>query len=154
MWREMLILLAGLGAAVPVQARIVLGQFDRWGAFREPSGQCFAITEPTGGLAGRDHPFIAITLTRGGGSPRVYVATRRISRPDTPLRLEIGQRTFVLAGSGGIDARADARIIVAIRHADRLRVLGVDSRGRHFHDDYPLAGAPSAIDAAIVGCLP
>lgn len=154
MRRAMLILLAGLGVAAPVEARILLGQFDRWGAFREPPGRCFAIAEPTGGRRARDRPFIAITRLRGGGSPRLSVEAGRALQPDTPLRLEIGERSFVLAGPSGGDARADARIIAAIRHADRLRVLGVDVRGRRFRDDYPLAGAPSAIDAAIIGCLP
>ncbi|WP_404710977.1 hypothetical protein [Sphingomonas sp. MMS24-J13] len=150
----MLILLAGLGAAPSVQGRTALGQFDRWGAFREPPGRCFAMAEPTGGRPSRDRPFVAITRARGGGAPRFYVATSRPPRPGTPLRLEIGERRFALMGSGGADAREDARIIAAMRRADRLRVLGVDMRGRRFRDDYPLAGAPSAIDAAIIGCLP
>lgn len=154
MRRAMLILLAGLAAAAPVQARTALGQFDRWGAFREPPGRCFAMAEPTGRRQSRDRPFVAITRMRGGGSPRLYITPSRPPRADTPLRLEIGDRSFALAGSGGADAREDARIITAIRHADRLRVLGVDGHGRRFHDDYSLAGAPSAIDAAIVGCLP
>jgi hypothetical protein len=152
MRHAMLILLAGFGAAATVEARTVLGQFDRWGAFREPPGRCFAMAEPIGRGRGGDRPFVAVTRLRGGGSPRLYVEPGRTLQPHTPLRLEIGDRSFVLAGSGGADARADGRIIAAIRHADWLRVRGIDARGRHFYDDYPLAGAPSAVDAAIVGC--
>jgi len=83
----------------------------------------------------------------------LHVVPSREPAAGDALRLEIGDRTFLLRGSGGRDAREDQRIVAAIRRADRLRVRGVDARGRRFRDDYPLAGAPSAIDAAIVGCL-
>jgi hypothetical protein len=153
MSRTMLLLLAGLLAATPLNARTVLGQYDRWGAFREEPGRCFAVAEPIGVKRRDDPPFVAIIRKHRGGPPRLHVAPGRNLRPDTPLRLEIGERFFPLAGFGGKDVREDARIIAAIRRADRLRVAGVDVRGRRFHDDYPLAGAPSAIDAAIIGCL-
>jgi hypothetical protein len=153
MRRAMLILLAGLCIGAPAQARTALGQYGRWGAFRDPPGHCFAVAEPAGGGAGGDRPFLAIRRIRGGASPRLYIAPSRTPRAGAPLQLEIGERSFFLSGSGGRDAQEDARIIAAIRHADRLRLSGVDARGRHFHDDYPLAGAPSAIDAAILGCL-
>jgi hypothetical protein len=146
-------LLAGLLAATPLYARTVLGQYDRWAAFREEPGRCFAVAEPIGIKRRDDPPFVAIIRKRQGGPPRLHVAAGRALQPETPLRLEIGGRSFTLAGSDGGNAREDAKIIAAIRRADRLRVTGVDVRGRRFHDDYPLAGAPSAIDAAIIGCL-
>lgn len=144
------LLFAGLIAAWPASARDVLGQFGRWGAFREPPGRCFAMAEPVSGGTGR--PFVAISRVRHGGPPRLHVVPSRTPGSDMPLRLEIGDRRFTLAGSGGRDAREDQRIVAALRAADRLRVIGVDQRGRRFRDDYALAGAPSAIDAAIVGC--
>jgi hypothetical protein len=153
MQRAMLLLLAGLAIAAPAKARIPLGQYERWGAFREPPGRCFALSEPIGVKRRDGGPYVAIVRTIGGGPPRLHVAAGRAVQAGAPLRLEIGDRSFVLADTGGRDARADARIIAAIRRADRLRVMGIDVRGRHFHDDYPLTGAPSAIDAAIVGCL-
>ncbi len=151
MWRAILFL-ASIVAASGAQARTLLGQYEGWGAFREPPGHCFALAEPADrGAGGR--PYIAISRTVGGGPPRLQVVTGRPQRPDTPMRLEIGAQSFVLRGANGGDARADARIIAAIRRADRLRVLGVDRLGRAFHEDYALPGAPSAIDAAILGCL-
>jgi hypothetical protein len=153
MRRTMFVLMAGLVAAMPAHARVALGQYDRWGAFREETGRCFAMAEPIGGRSREGGAFVAVVRAVHGGPPRLHVAAGRAVQPGTPLRLEIGDRSFVLVGAGGRDARADARIIAAIRRADRLRVVGIDVRGRHFHDDYPLTGAPSAIDAAIVGCL-
>jgi hypothetical protein len=81
---------------------------------------------------------------RGTAGSQLHVEPSRTLQPGTALRLEIDGRSFALP---------DPRIIAAIRRADLLRVAGIDARGRRFHDDYPLAGAPSAIDAAIVGCL-
>jgi hypothetical protein len=142
MRRTMFVLMAGLVAAMPAHARVALGQYDRWGAFREETGRCFAMAEPIGGRSREGGAFVAVVRAVHGGPPRLHVAAGRAVQPGTPLRLEIGDRAFVLVGAGGRDARAD-----------RLRVMGIDVRGRHFHDDYPLTGAPSAIDAAIVGCL-
>lgn len=153
MARAMLFLLVGLVVAPPVGARNLLGQYERWGAFRDPPSRCFALSEPIGTRHRDGGPYVAIVRNVRGGPPRLHVEAGRAVQRDTPLRLEFGARSFVLEGAGGRDARADARIIAAIRRADRLRVIGVDARGRRFHDDYPLAGAPSAIDAAIVGCL-
>jgi hypothetical protein len=143
----------GLFAATLASARSSLGQYGRWGAFREAEGSCLALAEPANGGVRGSRPFIAISQAPKGGPPRVHIVPGREVRPGGLLRLDIGARSFLLTGSGGRDAREDARIIAAIRAADRLRVAGTDRRGRRFHDDYPLAGAPSAIDAAIVGCL-
>jgi hypothetical protein len=153
MRRATFLILAGLAAAMPAAARTPLGQYGRWGAFRDKPGLCFAASEPLGrGSPGR-RPFVAIIRTQRGGAPRLHVEPGRVPRAESPLRLEIGGRSFTLTGKGGKDAREDQRIVAAIRRGDRMRVAGVDARGRRFHDDYPLAGAPSAIDAAIVGCL-
>ena len=147
------LILAGLFVAIPAGARVPLGQYGRWGAFRDVPGRCFAASEPVNGLTKGGGPFVAISHIARGGPPRLHVVPSRTPRPASALRLEVGGRSFVLAGSGGRDARADQQIVAAIRAADRLRVIGVDARGRRFRDDYSLAGAPSAIDAAIVGCL-
>ena len=136
--------LTGLCGASPAGARELLGQYQRWGAFREAPGWCFAMAEPIRGGRARLRPYVAVT--RHGGPPRVHVAPSRPLAPGSVLRLELDGRTF-------FPGREDARIITAIRRSDALRVAGTDTRGRRFHDDYPLAGAPSAIDAAIVGCL-
>jgi hypothetical protein len=148
------LLLAGLGASAAMgEARISLGQYVRWGAFRDADGRCFAASEPIGSGPGRRRPFVAISRGPGGGPPRLHVVPSREPAADKALEVVIGDRIFVLRGPSGRDAREDQRIVAAIRRGDRLRVRGVDTRGGRFHDDYPLAGAPSAIDAAIVGCL-
>ncbi|HKX89600.1 MAG TPA: hypothetical protein VJM13_10350, partial [Sphingopyxis sp.] len=43
-------------------------------------------------------------------------------------------------------------IIAAARAGGTMRVEGRDIGGRRFADVYPLAGAPTAIDAAAAAC--
>lgn len=141
--------------AMPAVARVSIGQYGRWGAFREAPRRCLAAAEPLRRGRHAGAAFVAVTMIQAGGPPRLYVAPSRPLEAGSALRLEVDGRSFTLTAEGvtGRDARDDARIIAAFRRADRLLVSGVDSRGRRFRDDYALAGAPSAIDAAIVACL-
>lgn len=179
MLRAILLILAGplaLGtasAATPTAigtapaTRATLGQYGRWGVFRDAPGRCFAAAEPPG-ASRKGRPFVAVRVRRGGGSPRLFVAAGRTIDPGGTILVEISGLSFPLVTAGGdpskdaddaagtrAEARGvadDRRMVAAMRRSDRLRVRGVDASGRRFRDDYPLAGAPSAIDAAIVGC--
>jgi hypothetical protein len=73
-----------------------------------------------------------------------------------PIVLAIGGQRFRLVGGGGdawaADARMDAAVVAAMRSAGQMTVAarGVDGKG--FSNTFPLAGAASALDAAVLGC--
>ena len=46
----------------------------------------------------------------------------------------------------------DSAILALARAGGEMRVEGRDGSGRRFVDTYPLAGAPTAIDAAAARC--
>jgi hypothetical protein len=46
----------------------------------------------------------------------------------------------------------DAAIVAAMRSADLMTLTAFDTAGRRFNDRYSLKGAPTAMDAATVGC--
>jgi hypothetical protein len=72
------------------------------------------------------------------------------------VRLGIGDKRFDLVAKGrnawSADAKADAAIIAALRSASRMSVSATTTKGAGFTDRYTLAGAATAIDAAVVGC--
>ncbi len=72
------------------------------------------------------------------------------------MSLHLGGKRYELTG-GGADAwardkRMDAAIVAAMRSADRMTLSAIDKAGRRFSDRYSLKGAPTAMDAATVGC--
>ena len=80
----------------------------------------------------------------------------RMPRAGSSVLLTIGGQPFLLAARGG-EAWSrgpvqEQAIILAARNAEVMRVEGRDQAGRRFHDDYALAGAPTAIDAAAARC--
>lgn len=153
-----LILLLALAAAPA--GRQALGQYHLWGAFRDASPhRCFAIAEPVNGRHGAWRPFLAITTWPGAAvRGQLHLRLSRAHRPASAVELRIDDAHFPLIAGGAdawaMDAHEDARIVAAIRQGGRLSVAATDSRGRSFHDYYPIEGAASAIDAAAVGCLP
>ena len=148
----LLLLAAGEAGA----ARETLGRYGRWLALRDTApARCFAVTRPISAMHG-GQPFLSFATGRGFGSrPRVRL---RLSRTGAGKAMAVvGGSSFPLIVQGeafGADRRGDARIVAAVRAARRLEVRAMDPRGRRFVDIYPLAGAPSAIDAATLGCLP
>jgi hypothetical protein len=76
-----------------------------------------------------------------------------LGRPARAAALVIGGSRFDLAVEGE-EARADPRIsrriVAAIRSGETLTIVGRSTRGGRFRHHYLLAGAPSAIDAAVV----
>ena len=158
MWRTLL-LIAVICLSGRAAARDALGVFEGWAAFRDAApARCYAITEPDGARRGEAHrPFLSVAIWPvRDRRPQVHVRLRRDRPRGTPVFLETGGARFLLvagrADAWARDSRADAAIVRAMRGGDWLRVIARDERGRRFTDAYRLAGAATAIDAAIVGC--
>ena len=80
----------------------------------------------------------------------------RVPRAGSSVMLRVGGQQFLLETRGDWawsrgPAQEQAMIAMA-RTAQAMRVEGRDQAGRRFHDDYALAGAPTAIDAAAARC--
>jgi hypothetical protein len=151
-------LIGVLGFASSADARDSLGVFETWGAFRDPGvPRCYAIarSERRGGPTG----FVTVGVwpnakVRG----QVHFRLSRAIGPGTRIELRISGETIALVGGGfdvwAPDPRGDAAVIAAMRSADRMTVrVKVPTRQRgSFADSYLLAGAATAMDAALVGC--
>lgn len=154
-----LLLILGL-LAVPVAARDALGTFGRWGAFRDAGPRhCFAIAEPIQTVRNpATRAFVSIAAWPGANvRAQLHV---RLSRPRdrrAAVTLAIGERRFALkAGDSDAwapDAATDRAIVTAIRSGRSLSVESVAAGAGPFADVYALAGAPTAIDAAMLGCV-
>jgi hypothetical protein len=152
--------LLGLAAAGPVQAqRDSLGVFAHWGAFQEKSaGRCFAITEPSRrARAGEERAFASVGFWPGKGvHGQLHFRLSAVKRPASAVLLKIGDRTFQLVAGGrdawAQDRRADAEIVSAMRTGVAMTVETRSGRGAVIRDNYGLAGAATAIDAAAIAC--
>lgn len=142
---------AGSAAAA---AREPLGLWHGWGAFRDDRpARCYAIARPENRRRG--FASVAHWPTQAGGQLHL-----RLSRPrsrQAAVTLTVGERRFTLTATDSDawapDARTDAAAIAAMRDGRSMSVETVAANGRPFADVYALAGAPTAIDAAAVGCL-
>lgn len=145
--------------AVPAQARDSLGMFEGWGAFRDPAvPRCYAIAIAEPSRLQREYqPYATI-----GSWPKRRVRGQvhfRLSRrlaPQGRVVLSLGGQRFELAGGGGdawaADQRMDSAIVAAMRSATRMTVSAHDASGRRFANTWQLAGAATAMDAALIGC--
>ena len=106
---------------MPVQARDVLGVFNRWGAFRDArEARCYAISEP---IDWRDprrdwSPFAAIGFwPRQGVRGQLSIKLSRALQKDAAATLAIGGKRFKLSGNGADvwakDRQDDAAIVGA-----------------------------------------
>jgi hypothetical protein len=140
-------------------ARDSLGMFGTWGAFRDPAvPRCYAIAMAEPSRKQRDYqPYAAIgTWPRRGVRGQVHLRLSRRLAPNARITLAIGRERFRLTGGGGdawaVDRRMDAAIVAAMRSAPSMTVYARDAAGRGFSNTWPLAGAPTAMDAASLGC--
>lgn len=152
------IALAAAGA-MPLSGRVLLSARDGWAAFRDASPRrCFAVTGPVRGPHPRGwSPYLAIGWWPGHGiTPQVQLRLSRTPADGAPVTLAIGDARFTLLAAGADawapDAAADRAIVSAMRDAPSLSVESRAAGGAPFADGYRLAGAPTAIDAAGVGC--
>ena len=85
-----------------------------------------------------------------------HVHLSRMPRAGSSVLLTVGDRPFLLTGSGDWAwSRGPAQeqaIIAAARVASGMRIEARDGAGRRFTDPYALDGAPTAIDAAAAAC--
>jgi hypothetical protein len=146
--------------ATPALARDSLGMFSGWGAFRDPAvPRCYAIAMAEPSTKQRDYqPYAAIgTWPTRGLRGQVHFRLSRKLAPAARIVLSIGRDRFELTGGGGdawaADRRMDAAIVAGMRSARSMTVSARDAQGRGFSNTWQLAGAPTAMDAASIGCV-
>lgn len=145
-----------VSAAPP--GRVPLGIFGNWGAFRDARPlRCYAIATPERRGSGEWRSFASVAVwprQKIGG--QVHFRLREPRRPNSPIRLIFGDRSFPLVAASldawAPDPRADAAIIGAMRGATSMRIAWVSNDGRNRSDGYLLKGVATAIDAATLGC--
>lgn len=154
------LLIAALLVAGPAWGRDALGVFGDWGAFRDPGvPRCYAIAmaEPAGGKRIEYQPFATVGHwpKRALRNQIHFRLSRRIADGDR-IGLTVGGQKFALVGGGGDawaqDPQANAGIVAAMRSAGSMTVTARGADGKIIRDSYRLAGAATAIDAALVGC--
>lgn len=154
------LILAFILLAAPLAAKDRLGVYQGWAAFRDPATpRCYAIAAPeeTVGTPTRNgYLSIGFWPTRGV-THQIYVRLSRERSSNSGITLSAGGRRFRLKvdeGSGwATDRRMDLAIIAAMRSATSLSVESIGRDGRSLVDTYSVRGAPSAIDAAALGCV-
>jgi len=153
-------MLAALVASAPTLARDGLGVFGACGAFRDAGvPRCYAIAmaERVPGKAVQYQPYATVGhWPKRSLRNQVHLRLSRQIADGDRIKLTIDGREFTLVGGGG-DAWADtpqtnAGIVAAMRSAGRMTVTARGADGRVIRDSYPLAGAATAIDAALAGC--
>lgn len=153
------LLLPLLLIASPAMARDSLGMFGQWGAFRDAAvPRCYAIAMAEPGRG--NHTFTAYadvaTWPKRNLRGQFHMRLSRRLIGNRPVTLSIGgQKIRLSAGSGDAWApspREDAAITAAMRSATTMSVNARDASGRVFNDSYVLAGAATAMDAAMLGC--
>lgn len=156
MIRAALPLVAAALLAMPVAAKDSLGVYSGWAAFRDDSPKrCYAIAKPTRNSDAA--PFASVgTWPQRGVRGQIHIRLSRAIRDGSDVRLSVGDRRFTLAAKGrnawAADNATDAAIIAAMRSASRMTVSARAENGAQFSERYNLAGAATAIDAAVVGC--
>ena len=146
-------------AATPVLARDSLGLFETWGAFRDPGvPRCYAIAMAAPSTLQRDfQPYATVGVwPKRGLRNQVHLRVSRKLQSGAPIVLSIGRERFTLTGGGAdawsADRRMDAAIVAAMRSATSMTVNARGADGRGFSNTWQLAGAATAIDAALIGC--
>ncbi len=153
--------------ASPALARDSLGMFETWGAFRDPANtpanapaapRCYAIAKAEPSSLQRDYqPYASIgTWPRAALRGQIHFRLSRRLAPGQRIVLTIGDQRFELTGGGGdawaADRRMDAAVVAAMRSARAMTVSARGADGRGFSNTWPLAGAATAMDAAMIGC--
>ena len=153
-------LVAAMMFAAPVAAKDRLGVYQSWAAFRDAdTPRCYAIAAPeeTVGTATRKAYLSVGFWPKRGVSHQIYVRLSRERSSNSVITLSAGGRRFRLKGDSSdgwaTDRRMDLAIIAAMRSATSLSVESISLTGRPIVDAYALRGAPSAIDAAALGCV-
>ncbi|GAA4008888.1 hypothetical protein GCM10022280_02070 [Sphingomonas swuensis] len=128
-----------------------------WAALERGPGRCEAVGRselvvPKGGI----QPRAAFAFSRDGRRRgELHLILSRPARPGADALLQVGDASFLLFTRGrsawSRGAAQERAILAAIRQATEMRVRAQGVGGR-VSDRYLLAGAPTAIDAAALGC--
>lgn len=151
-------LLLAVVLAMPAIAKDRLGIYQSWVAFRDPGTRCYAIAEPedTLGTASQSGFLSVAFWPKQRVTHQVYVRLSRIRSGNSGITLNAGGRRFRLTARGSEgwapDRATDQVIVAAMRSAASLSIESIGRDGRAIVDTYALRGAPSAIDAAALGC--
>jgi hypothetical protein len=145
--------------AAPLAAKDRLGVYQGWAAFRDPdTPRCYAISEPDETIS---PPTRAAYVSIGFWPKRrvthqLYVRLSRDRAENSGVTLTAGGRRFRLKADSNAawaaGRRMDLAIVAAIRSATSLSIETIGRDRRSIVDAYALRGAPSAIDAAALGC--
>ena len=148
-----------LVVATPLMAKDRLGVYQGWAAFRDPATpRCYAISAPeeTVGTPTRNGYLSIGFWPKRRATHQIYVRLSRERSSNSGITLSAGGRRFRLkidsSNGWATDRRMDLAIIAAMRSATSLSVESIGRDGRSIVDAYSLRGAPSAIDAAALGC--
>ncbi|MDZ7588065.1 MAG: hypothetical protein U5J78_02470 [Parasphingorhabdus sp.] len=154
-----ILLVCGL-AATAAQARVSLGIFQSWGAFRDDDGtRCYAIAMPTRTAAKPENSAFATFGYWPAQAVRAQfsVGLSRDRSTNSRVTLSVAGRRFTLsadrAAGWTADRKMDLAIVAAVRSAKSMTIESVGRDGKPIVDAYLLQGAPSAIDAAALGCV-
>ncbi|GEN98917.1 hypothetical protein NSE01_07500 [Novosphingobium sediminis] len=153
------LLAAALLVASPATARDSLGIWNNWGAFSDAGvPRCYAIAmaDKVVGRANELQPYFTVgNWPRRGARGEIHVRLSRKIGPGSTVTLSIGGQRFQLvagaADAWAADKRMDAAVVAAMRSASSMSITARGT-GRNFTDTYTLAGAASAMDAALLGC--
>lgn len=116
--------------------------------------RCYAIALP---VVAADGAFASVANWPARRVPgQLHVRLGRPARAGSAILLTIEGRPFQLVGRG-VDAWApnaatDRAIVAAMRAGVSMSVAARDAAGRSFGHAFPLSGAATAIDAAVLGC--
>ena len=159
--RAVLTAIAIFAAMLPLcaSAKDRLGIYNGWAAFKDAEvPRCYAIASPEQRVAGSVRPgYLSVGFwPKNGLTHQIYISLSRNRSANSAVTITAGGRRFRLKGnetSGwAANRRSDLAIIAAIRSAASLSVESIGRDGRAIVDAYALRGAPSAIDAAALGC--
>lgn len=150
---------AALALAVPVSAKDSLGIFLNWAAFKDAeTPRCYAIAAPEETISRRElKPYLSVGFwPEDKVTHQLYVRLSRARSLNSGVTLTVGGRRFRLTadrnGAWAKDRRMDLQIVSAMRTSRSLSIESIGRDGRSIVDAYALRGAPSAIDAAALGC--
>jgi hypothetical protein len=154
------LLTAALLTAAPAVARDSLGIWNTWGAFADTGvPRCYAIAmaDTVEGRSNTFQPYFTVgTWPRRHVRGEIHARLSRRIGPGSAVTLAIGGERFALvvgtADAWAQDERMDAAIVAAIRSSRSMTVTASVGASRVFSDSYALAGAASAMDAAMLGC--
>jgi hypothetical protein len=155
-----LLILVSLCCSIPATAKDRLGIYQNWAAFADrDTPRCYAIASPIERISGSTRPgYLSIGFwPKKNVTHQIYVSLSRDRSSNSSVSVSVGGRRFRLkatqTGGWAIDRQMDLAIIAAIRSSASLSVESVGRDGRAIVDAYSMRGAPSAIDAAALGCV-